>query len=118
MAIVSSHTLDAVEGLHAGGVTVTLRRLARDGTATVVFCTQTDPGGRLSEAVDITPEHADAEYEMAFATGAYFDARPAPSPGRRIVRDVILRFSMPDPEGRYHLPVILAPNGMSAWWSN
>jgi 5-hydroxyisourate hydrolase len=118
MAIVSTHTLDAVEGLHAGGVEVTLRRLARDGAGTVVFSVPTDPGGRLSQTVEIAPEHAGADYELIFAVAAYFDGRPMPVAGRRIVRDIVLRFSMPDPDGRYHLPVILSPNGVSAWWSN
>jgi 5-hydroxyisourate hydrolase len=55
MAIVSTHTLDAVEGLHAGGVEVTLRRLARDWDGTDVFSVPTDPGGRLSQTVEIAP---------------------------------------------------------------
>ena len=29
-----------------------------------------------------------------------------------------MRFAMPDRDGRYHLPVIIAPNGISAWWSS
>jgi 5-hydroxyisourate hydrolase len=118
MAIVSSHTLDAVEGLHAAGVPVTLRRLGADGRSETVFSARTDAGGRLSETVDISPAHAQAQYELAFDLAAYFAGRPVPSPGQRIVGEVAMRFAMPDRDGRYHLPVIIAPNGISAWWSS
>jgi len=29
-----------------------------------------------------------------------------------------LRFAMPDPEGTYHMPIILNPNSYSTWMSS
>jgi 5-hydroxyisourate hydrolase len=35
-----------------------------------------------------------------------------------IMREIVLRFEMPDPSAQYHMPVILSPNSYSAWWSS
>lgn len=118
MAIVSTHTLDAVFGLHAGGVPITLAKLANDGSRTIVFRKQTDPGGRLQEEIDASVVDTAAEYELVFETNAYFATQLPGSEGRQIVREVVLRFRMPDPTAKYHLPVILSPNGYSVWWSS
>ena len=118
MATVSTHTLDAVQGTHAGGITITLAKLADNGVRTIIFQKQTDPGGRLQEEVASADMDIVAQYELVFETGAYFSKQLPARDGRQIVSDVVLRFRMPDPTARYHLPVILAPNGYSVWWSN
>ena len=112
MATLSSHTLNGTDGTHAGGIDVTLT-----GPDGVVFQAQTDPGGRLSQ--DIAPDviDIDATYELVFHTGPYWAAQDIPRTGPQIMDQVVLRFRMPDPDARYHMPVILSPNGYSCWWS-
>jgi len=112
-ATVSSHTLNAVDGTHASGIAVTLSRVGGD----VLFQTVMDDGGRLSEMVDLSGAASDTQYEMVFQTGAYFAARH-PSDHQQIVSDIVIRFAMPDPEGRYHIPLMLSPNSYSVWWSS
>jgi len=34
-----------------------------------------------------------------------------------IMDEIIFRFSMPDREGHYHIPIIINPNSYSVWWS-
>lgn len=118
MAIVTTHTLDGVHGTHAGDVGVALHRICGDGRRVVVFDAATDAGGRLSQTLDIGAEHDGADYELVFQSGRYFAASGAPAHGMRILREVVIRFAMPDPAGRYHLPVILSPNSYSVWWSS
>lgn len=72
----------------------------------------------MSETVSLTPGDAQAEFELVFRTGDYFAAQPMPAAPMQIVREVVIRFSMPDPDGAYHIPLILAPNGYSVWWSS
>jgi len=48
MATVSSHTLNGVDGSHAGGIAVRLVDLA---TGRTVFDTRMDDGGRLTQEV-------------------------------------------------------------------
>lgn len=118
MAIVSTHTLDAVHGTHAGGIPVTLVRLAKDGSRTILFRKATDPGGRLLEEIAATAIDTSAQYELVFDSGPYFAVQLPARTERQIVSEVVLRFAMPDAAAKYHLPVILAPNGYSVWWSS
>ena len=111
-ATVSSHTLDGVDGSHAGGIAVRLTNLSSGET---VFETRMDEGGRLCEAVE-APDPS-ARYELVFATGPYWAGRIAETHGARIMHEVVVRFAMPDPAGRYHIPLILSPHGYSLWCS-
>lgn len=116
MAVISTHTLDSVHGTHAGGVGVTLSRIEPSGSRVPIFKRSTDSGGRLSEEVGIAPDHLGAEYELVFQIGPYFDSQAIPTQGVQIVKDVVIRFAMPDANGRYHIPLMLAPNSYSVWW--
>ena len=118
MATLSTHLLNSTDGTHAGDVGVTLFRIAPDGARTPVFSKATDAGGRLSERIDIAQADASCEYELVFQTGAYFARQNLPIAGMRIMKDVVLRFSMPDPAAAYHMPLMVAPNSYSVWWSN
>ena len=33
------------------------------------------------------------------------------------VTDIVIKFKMKNPKKKYHIPVIIAPNGYSVWWS-
>ncbi len=115
MAVLSTHTLNAVDGTHAAGIAVTLYRIAPSGEPCEVFSSATDEGGRLSRTVDLSAGGEAARFELVLQTGAYFDAQGLP--GRGIVPEVVIRLDMPDPDARYHVPLILSPNGYSVWWS-
>ena len=117
MAVVTTHLLNSVLGTHAGGVGIELLRIEPSGVRTIMFERETDAGGRLAETVKTSKEH-DAEYELVFQTGRYFVARSAPQPTKQIVKQVVIRFSMPDPNASYHIPLMIAPNSYSVWWSS
>ena len=112
MAVITSHTLNGNDGTHAAGIAVTLSRLGQVNE--VIFATVMDQGGRLEQ--EIAPEQIDpkATYELVFETGPYWAARGVVA----TVREISLRFSMPDPEGACHMPVILNPNSYSMWMSS
>ena len=56
--------------------------------------------------------HKDCEcdYEMVCKTADYFSKK-------KIVSEIIIKFRMEDPKKKYHLPIIISPNGYSIWWS-
>ena len=116
MATVTSHTLNSVDGTHAGGIVVTCCKIGNDGTREVVFETVTDGGGRFSESIE-RPD-ANRNYELVFQTADYFSARSQQSEQMQILRDVVIRIEMPNPDGLYHFPLMLAPNSYSVWWSS
>jgi len=113
MAVVSSHALNSVDGSHASGIAV---RLVNLDIGETVFDTIMDHGGRLVREV-ATP-HPAATYEMVFQTGTYWQDRPPTIHDARIMNEVVVRFTMPDAQGRYHIPLILSPHGYSLWCSN
>ena len=115
MAVLSSHLLNGVDGKHAGEVTVTLMRIAADGKRSVVFEDQSDQDGRLQRKV---PVAIDAGYEMVIASGTYFARRDIPVTDKQILSEIVIRFSMPDPDGRYHIPIIMSPHSYTCWWSS
>lgn len=114
MATISSHTLNGVDGTHAGGIRVQVHERP---SGKVLFSSKTDEGGRLSEEVDISASAADATYEMVFETGTYWEASDMLRETSQIMSEIVVRFRMPDPDARYHIPVILSPNSYSVWWS-
>jgi 5-hydroxyisourate hydrolase len=118
MAVVTTHLLNSVLGTHARGVGISLLRIEPSGTRSTVFDRETDAGGRLTETIKIPKEHAAAEYELIFQTGRYFAGQSLPQPVKQIVKEVVIRFSMPDPDAGYHIPLMIAPNSHSVWWSS
>ena len=110
MATLTSHTLNGSDGTHAGGIPVTLTNLATD---TVTLTAQMGEGGRLLETINAGYIDPDAMYKLVFDTAGYWAARNLPA----TITQIALRFTMPDPEGAYHMPVILNPNSYSIWTS-
>lgn len=117
MATLSTHTLNAADGSHAGGVAIALLRISPAGERKTLFAKATDAGGRLNETLDLAGADPTAQYELVFQTGRYFAAQTVDAVPGQEQQEVALRFAMPDPQGTYHLPLIMAPNGCSAWWS-
>ncbi|MFN0185289.1 MAG: hydroxyisourate hydrolase [Aquabacterium sp.] len=118
MATLTTHTLNSVDGTHAGAVGVSLYRVAPDGSRQVIFEGETDAGGRLSQRISEDQVDPAAAYELVFQTGAYFAARNLTLPGLRLQKEAVIRFCMPDPAAAYHMPLVMAPNGYSVWLSS
>ena len=112
MAQISSHLLNGADGTHAAGVAV---RFFCIETGPTLFEATTDASGRISEFVDRSNFAANAVFEMSFRTGEYWRSRGITD--AHILEAIALRFTMPDPEARYHLPLIISPNGHSGWVS-
>ena len=112
MATISSHTLNGVDGTHAGGIRVTLRRLDSNE---ILIETEMDAGGRIKE--EVAPEKLGSvtRCELIFETGAYWQSRGHAGP--RVIDEIVLRFTIDDPQDLYHMPVILSLYGYSTWKS-
>ena len=116
MATITSHVLNAVNGTHAGGVRVECRRIGDDGRAEPVFSLESGADGRIAGTADVDAADRGRVYELVFHTGEYFD-REGPAEPARIMPEVVFRLRLPDPDARYHVPVIVSPHGYSTWWS-
>ena len=110
MATLTSHTLNGTDGSHAGAIKVKLIEV--DGQT--IFETEIDDGGRLKQEIEPSKITPSSIYELTFETGQYWLERGF----EQIMDQVVLRFRMPDPEGTYHMPIIINPNSYSTWWSS
>ena len=79
--------------------------------------TALDNNGRLEESVDLSLTDATDKFELIFDTGAYWHSFGLSGSDNQIISEVVLRFSMPSKNARYHMPVILSPNSYSTWSS-
>jgi 5-hydroxyisourate hydrolase len=74
--------------------------------------------GRFRLELDIAADAPATRYELVIDSGTYFAGRGIPQAGMTIMREIVLRFEMPDPSAQYHMPVIISPNNYSTWWSS
>ena len=111
MATLSSHLLNSVNGTHASDVDIIIYQIKSNGERKVFFETKTDGGGRVLKEFDLNDEDCKSDYEMVCITGDYFSEK-------KIVSEITVKFKMPDPNKKYHIPIIVSPNSYSIWWSD
>jgi len=110
MATLSSHLLNSVNGTHASGVKVIINQINSSGEKVIFFESETDNGGRILKDFDLSKDDCNCDYEMVCKTSDYFSEK-------KIVSEIIIKFRMEDSKKKYHLPIIISPNGYSIWWS-
>ncbi|MBF6333826.1 hydroxyisourate hydrolase [Nocardia transvalensis] len=103
MSSVSTHVLDAVRGIPAVGLTVTL--LAVDGTE--LASSATDLDGRIRELGGELPPDT---YRLRFDTGGYFAAQQVPT----FYPEVTIAFTITG-DRHYHVPLLLSPFAYSTY---
>lgn len=110
MVTLSSHLLNSVNGTHASGVKVIINQINSSGEKVIFFESETDNGGRILKDFDLSKDDCNCDYEMVCKTSDYFSEK-------KIVSEIIIKFRMEDSKKKYHLPIIISPNGYSIWWS-
>ncbi|NKB52525.1 MAG: hypothetical protein GKR97_09915 [Rhizobiaceae bacterium] len=117
MATISTHTLNSVDGTHAGGIALSVIAIAADQSRKTLLTGETDSGGRFVQEVAAADIDIGADYELVLLVAPYFESCHQGDAKGRSLKEVVVRFQMPDPEGRYHMPFMLAPNSYSVWSS-
>ena len=117
MATLSTHTLNGQDGSHAGGIRITLTCISGQEMRIPVLSGETDTGGRFNASIEPANVDTSAIYELVLDTGSYWVPGPGNGSSNQTVNEVVMRFQMPDPDARYHIPFILSPNSYSVWWS-
>ena len=112
MGRLTTHVLDTARGCPAGGVAVTLYRLAPERQR--VASARTNADGRLDapilEGDDFTP----GIYELEFAAGDYFRGAGIDLAEPPFVDHVVLRFGLADAT-HYHVPLLVSPWSYSTY---
>lgn len=113
MALITSHILNGVDGTHAGNIPAALKNCS---TGEVLMKAATDEGGRLEMNISSKVLDDSSSFELAFSLTDYWAGKTVA--GDDVIGEIVLRFSMAEVEGKYHMPIIVSPHSYSTWKSS
>ena len=105
----STHVLDTHSGRPAAGIAVQLTELSELGEARVVTRAITNSDGRTDQPLIGGRPVPIGRYELTFQVGAYFSDRGVPLSDPPFLDRIPLHFSVSDPEGHLHVPLLVTP---------
>jgi 2-oxo-4-hydroxy-4-carboxy-5-ureidoimidazoline decarboxylase len=111
----STHVLDTHGGHPAAGVAVELVEIAGNGSARTIQRITTDADGRADKPFFTGGPIPIAVYELRFAVGDYFARRNVPLSDPPFLGVVPVRFAVSEPEGSYHVPLVVTPWSYSTY---
>ena len=109
MSGLTTHVLDTMHGRPAAGMAL---RLVKDGKTLRTCITNVDgrcdgpliPGGMETGA-----------YRLEFEVGDYFRDMGVPLPAPAFLETVVIDFGIAEPNGHYHVPLLVSPYGYSTY---
>jgi 2-oxo-4-hydroxy-4-carboxy-5-ureidoimidazoline decarboxylase len=105
----STHVLDTHAGKPAAGIKVELLELSELGPSRVVARAITNGDGRTDPALIGGRPLPIGRYELSFRVADYFAARGVPLADPPFLDHIPLRFSIAEPEGHLHVPLLVTP---------
>lgn len=104
----STHVLDSYHGEPGAGISVELFEVGQSGRARIT-ATVTNKDGRTDAPLIHGQPIRRGHYELVFRTEAYFRRRGVALPDIPFIGDAVIRFGVDQPEGRYHVPLVMTP---------
>ena len=111
MSAITTHILDTSAGRPAAGVAVILEQESAEAGWHVIAKGLTDDDGRLRLMQETDELFMPGHYRLSFDTGVYF----AHSGVESFYPQVTVAFTVRDPAGHYHVPLLLSPFGYSTY---
>ena len=105
----STHVLDTHSGKPAAGIAIELVELSELGASRVVTRAVTNSDGRTDQPLIGGRPVPIGRYELTFAVGDYFAGRQVPLSDPPFLDRIPLRFSVSEPEGHLHVPLLVTP---------
>jgi 2-oxo-4-hydroxy-4-carboxy-5-ureidoimidazoline decarboxylase len=105
----STHVLDTHSGRPAAGISVELVELSDLGASRVVTRTTTNSDGRTDQPLIGGRPVPIGRYELTFSVASYFAERNVPMSDPPFLDRIPLRFSVSEPEGHLHVPLLVTP---------
>jgi len=112
---VSTHVLDTHRGSPAEGVAIEFYEMASSGNARLILRTMTNADGRTDRPLIAEQPVPIATYELRFAVGEYFERQRATTADPPFLGVVPIRFAVAEPEGHYHVPILITPWSYSTY---
>ncbi len=100
---ISTHVLDTMRGVPAGGVPVTLWKVER-GNKVLESTQETNHDGRIANLLrsELTAGH----YRISFDVASYLARQGA---GQPFFRNVVIDFNITEVDRKYHVPLLISP---------
>ena len=114
MARLTTHVLDGSRGAPAPNVAIDLHFL-RNGVRRHIRTVATNQDGRTDEPLLSGGSIEPGVYELTFHAGDYFRRSGVEITDPPFLDEVVVRFGLADPEGNYHLPLLLSPYSYSTY---
>ncbi|HEY1014853.1 MAG TPA: hydroxyisourate hydrolase [Herpetosiphonaceae bacterium] len=114
----TTHVLDTARGRPAAGLRIELWLI--DGAPVLLGAVTTNADGRTDAPLLAGADFRPGTYQIVFEVGAYFATQtPAsgyPSLPEPPFLDIVpVQFSIADPEGHYHVPLLVSPWAYSTY---
>jgi 2-oxo-4-hydroxy-4-carboxy-5-ureidoimidazoline decarboxylase len=110
----STHVLDTHAGKPAAGIRIELYEVGASATSLLTE-TVTNADGRTDEPLISGTPLRIGRYEVRFHVGEYFAKRNANLPQPAFLDVVPIRFAIAEPEGHYHVPLLVTPWSYSTY---
>lgn len=111
----STHVLDSHSGRPASGVTVELYEVASSGPPRHILTRTTNADGRTDRPLIADQPIAITQYELRFDVGNYFGHLGTPVADPPFLGVIPVRFAVAEPEGHYHVPLLVTPWSYSTY---
>jgi 2-oxo-4-hydroxy-4-carboxy-5-ureidoimidazoline decarboxylase len=105
----STHVLDTHSGKPAAGIAVELVELSDLGLSRVIAQALTNSDGRTDQPLIHGRPLPIGRYELGFRVASYFAQRGVPLSDPPFLDHIPLRFSVAEPEGHLHVPLLVTP---------
>lgn len=113
MGRLSTHVLDTAAGRPAAGIALSLyRREGKDWA--LVMDAKTNADGR-TDAPLLTGTLTTGRYRLVFQVGAYFRSSGAKVAEPPFLDEVPIEFGIAEPDGHYHVPLLVSPWSYSTY---
>jgi 2-oxo-4-hydroxy-4-carboxy-5-ureidoimidazoline decarboxylase len=111
----STHVLDVHGGVPGAGIPIELWELSRQGESRLLMRTVSNKDGRTDRPLISERPVPTGTYELRFSVAGYFKARGVTLPEPPFLDVVTIRFSVAEPEGHYHVPLVVSPWSYSTY---
>jgi 2-oxo-4-hydroxy-4-carboxy-5-ureidoimidazoline decarboxylase len=105
----STHVLDVHSGTPAGDVAIEFWELSEAGESRMLLRTATNSDGRTDKPLVSERPVPIGTYELRFGVAGYYSARKVALSDPPFLDIVPIRFSIAEPEGHMHVPLVMTP---------
>jgi 5-hydroxyisourate hydrolase len=111
----STHVLDTAQGRPAANLTIELWWCEGHQPTHLLKTVSTNADGRTDSPLLVGDNLQAGVYQLVFLVGAYFAGQPIVTAKPAFLDRVPVQFSIADPSGHYHVPLLVSPWAYSTY---